>query len=215
MTDGGLGAAPLRRTTCGGEAMLIENEFDVPASVDLVWSYLLDVDRVVPCLPGADLTETVDARTWKGRVRIKVGPVSLSFVGTVTMQEQDDIAHRVVLKASGKEEQGRGSAVATATSWLESVDGGTMVYISSELIVSGTVAQFSRGVMQDVSAKLTAQFANCLKANLAAQTAAPPGAEPPSQVTAKPIGAIRIALWALFRAITRFFRRLAGRRPTA
>lgn len=194
--------------------MLIENEFDVPASVDVVWSYLLDVQRVVLCLPGADLTETVDARAWKGRVRIKLGPVSLSFVGTVTKQEQDDMAHRVVLKASGKEEQGRGSAVATATSWLESVDGSTRVHISQELIVSGTVAQFGRGVMQDVSAKLTAQFAGCLKANLAAQAAAPPGAEP-SQVTAKPIGAIRIVLWAILGAIARFFRRLAGRRTSA
>ncbi|HXF36599.1 MAG TPA: SRPBCC family protein, partial [Actinomycetota bacterium] len=92
--------------------MLIENEFEVPAPVDRLWEHLLDVERVAPCMPGAELTEVVDDRTWKGKVNVKFGPVSLSFAGTVTMEERDDAAHRVVLKAQGMEQKGKGAASA-------------------------------------------------------------------------------------------------------
>ena len=81
--------------------MEIENEFTVPAPIDHVWAYLLDVERVAPCMPGAELTEVVDDTTWKGKVNMKLGPVSLSFAGTVTMQDRDDHAHKIVLSAKG------------------------------------------------------------------------------------------------------------------
>lgn len=192
--------------------MLIENEFEVAAPIERVWGYLFDVERVAPCMPGAQLTETVDERNWKGKIVVKLGPVSLSFAGTVTMQERDDDAHRVVLKASGMEQRGKGAASAVVTAWAEDADGGTSVHYTQDITVSGAVAQFSRGMMQDVSAKMTKQFADCLQANINADEAARPGEEPAPQVTAKPVGGVRLGIWAVLRAIGRFFARLFGRR---
>ena len=97
--------------------MLIENEFTVAAPIEGVWATLLDVERVAPCMPGAELTETVDERNWKGKVTIKFGPVGLSFAGTVEMTARDDAAHRVELVAKGMEAKGKGAASATITSW--------------------------------------------------------------------------------------------------
>jgi carbon monoxide dehydrogenase subunit G len=103
--------------------VIIENDFEVPAPIDRVWAYLLDVEKVVPCMPGAELTESVDDTNWKGKVTVKVGPVSLSFAGKIGMQERDDSAHRVVLKGQGMEQRGKGAASATVTSTLEAADG--------------------------------------------------------------------------------------------
>lgn len=201
--------------------MLIESQFEVPAPIDEVWAFFLDVEKVAPCMPGAQLTETVDERNWKGKVAIKLGPVSLSFAGAVTVQERDDEAHRVVLKAKGMETKGKGSAIAVGTSWLEPVDGGTRVNIKQDLTLSGAVAQYGRGMIQDVTARLTKEFADCLKANIeleeqgrAGRAAAGSGestARPPARAVAGPVKGIRLALWALFRAVVRFFGRLFGR----
>jgi carbon monoxide dehydrogenase subunit G len=97
----------------------IENEFTVSAPADALWAYLLDVEKIAPCMPGAELNETIDDRTWKGTVHAKFGPVSMSFAGTVSMEERDDTAHRVVLRAKGMEQKGKGAANASVTSWLE------------------------------------------------------------------------------------------------
>jgi carbon monoxide dehydrogenase subunit G len=203
--------------------MLIENEFEVPAPVDRLWAYLLDVERVAPCMPGAELTEVVDERTWKGKVNVKFGPVSLSFAGTVTMEERDDALHRVVLKAQGMEQRGKGAASANVTSWLEPGDGATRVKMQADITLSGFVAQVSRGMLPDVSARLTQQFADCLRANMAALEAAPaapaeavaPAAPAPAPPRAEAIGGLRLGFWALLRAIARFFRRLFGGRPSS
>lgn len=192
--------------------MLIENSFEVPASIDRVWDYMLDVESVVPCMPGAELTETIDENNWKGKVTIKLGPVSLSFAGKVEMHERDEAGHRVVLKGSGMEQRGKGAASATVTSTLEETTAGTRVSIVQDIKVQGQAAQFSRGMMQDVSSKLTQQFADCLKANMAAGEAARAGEEPAPQVTAGEVSGIRLGLGALGAAIARFFKRLFGRR---
>ena len=201
--------------------MEIENEFDVPAPVDHVWAYLLDVERVAPCMPGAELTEVVDDHTWKGKVNMKLGPVSLAFAGTVTMQERDDQAKRIVLAAKGMEQKGKGAANASVTSWLEQGDGVTNVKMRADIHLTGTVAQLSRGLLPEVSRKLTQQFADCLhqsmgaaevrateSADLAAAVAAPVEAT----VRPKPIGGIRLGLAAIWAAISRFFRRVFGKR---
>jgi carbon monoxide dehydrogenase subunit G len=245
--------------------ILIENDFEVPAPVDAVWSYVLDVERIAPCMPGAQLTEVIDENNFKGKVSIKLGPVSLSFAGTVTVQERDDQDHHIALKATGMEQRGKGSATAIITAWVEPTGDATKtkVRFKQDITVSGAVAQFSRGMMQDVSAKLTKQFADCLKTNITAEeehraaqaatasapvesatepagrveTAAPltadeqtpatgtaqPGPKPspapagtparPPVASAKPIGGIRLGLWAFWRAIVRFFQRLFGRAP--
>src|SRR5919197_4865274 len=152
--------------------MLIENSFTVARPVEEVWEYVLDVERIAPCMPGAELTETVDDRTWKGRVNVKLGPVSMSFAGEVAMAERDDVAHRVALHARGMEEKGRGAADATVTAWLEPDGTSTTVRMESDLSLTGTAAQLSRGLLPEVSKRLTQQFADCLEANLGAAAGA-------------------------------------------
>ena len=201
--------------------MEIENEFDVPAPVDHVWTYLLDVERVAPCMPGAELTEVIDDHTWKGKVNMKLGPVSLAFAGTVTMQERDDQAKRIVLAAKGMEQKGKGAANASVTSWLQEGDGVTNVKMRADIHLTGTVAQLSRGLLPEVSRRLTQEFADCLlqsmgaaevrateSADLAAEVAAPVEAS----ARAKPIGGIRLGLAAFWASIKGFFRRLFGKR---
>jgi uncharacterized protein len=147
----------------------IENRFTVKAPIGEVWEYLLDVERVAPCMPGAELTEVVDERTYKGKVSVKVGPVSLSFAGTVVKQEEDAAAHRVVLKADGREQRGKGAASATVVSELaEAAGGGTDVSIDADVTITGAVAQYGRGMIQDISQRLTNQFAGCLEESLSA-----------------------------------------------
>lgn len=203
--------------------MQIENEFTVPAPVDHLWAYLLDVERVAPCMPGAELTETVDDRTWKGKVLMKLGPVSLSFAGTVTMEERLDDEHRVVLHARGMEQKGKGAANAKVTSWLVPNGGETSVKMIADIQLTGAVAQLSRGLLPEVSRKLTDRFAECLHASMlaaeqasgaaeAAPAAAPEG--PAAPVKAKPISGIRLGLAAIWAAIVGLFRKLFGRGRT-
>jgi carbon monoxide dehydrogenase subunit G len=201
----------------------IENEFIIKAPIDRLWAYLLDVERIAPCMPGAELTETVDERTWKGKVNMKLGPVSLSFAGTVAIEERDDDAHRVVLHAKGMEQKGKGAANAFVTSWLEPGDEATTVKMKADIHLTGSIAQLSRGLLPEVSKRLTQQFADCLQETMEAE-AAPAAAEavgaggvqrvapaaPP--VRAKPISGIRLGLAAIWAAIKSFFRRLFGRR---
>jgi len=197
--------------------MQIENEFEVPAPIDHLWAHLLDVERVAPCMPGAELTETVDERTWKGKVHMKLGPVSLSFAGTVAMEERDDEAHRVVLHARGMEQKGKGAANAVVTSWLEPAgEGLTRVKMTADIQLTGSVAQLSRGLLPDVSRKLTQQFADCLQQHMEALEAVEAGAaaagavEAPPPPRAQAIGGIRLGLSAIWAAVVRFFRRLFG-----
>jgi len=197
--------------------VLIENSFTVARAVDEVWDYLLDVEKIAPCMPGAELTETVDDHTWKGRVNMKFGPVSMSFAGSVEMAERDDAAHRVVLKAKGTEQKGKGAATAGVTSWLEPADAGTTVRMEADITLTGAAAQLSRGLLPEVSKRLTQQFADCLEANLGAAAAAgagAPGGEPATSAApaaaAQPVGGIRLGLAAVWGVVAGFFRRLFG-----
>jgi uncharacterized protein len=212
--------------------MLIENEFTVSTPIDDLWAYLLDVERIAPCMPGAELTETVDERTWKGKVNMKFGPVALAFAGTVEMTERDDEAHRAVLHAKGMEAKGKGAANATVTSWLEPAgDGETTVKMSADITLTGAAAQLSRGLMPEISKKLTQQFADCLESTMNAQSApsaaAPAGAAgtaeeaaaapsaapaslPVTRPVAEPVGGIRLGVAAIWSTIKDFFRRLLG-----
>ena len=154
--------------------MLIENTFTVTAPPDDLWDYLLDVEKIAPCMPGAELTETVDDTHWKGKLNMKFGPVSMSFAGEVKMAERDDVAKRVVLSAKGMEQKGKGAANATVTSWLEPGDTGaeTTVKMTADIALTGAAAQMSRGLLPEISKKLTQQFADCLQASMAAEQAA-------------------------------------------
>lgn len=194
--------------------MRLENSFTVPSSADRVWDFMMDVERVAPCMPGAEITEAVDENTWKGKVSVKLGPVGLSFAGTLTREEVDERGRRVVLKAKGQETRGKGIASATVTSELEPADNGTKVMVITDLQISGAAAQYGRGMIADVSERFTREFAECLARRIgsgdAARREADAAGEPPAgeAAEAKPVSGIRIGLWAAFRALLRGLRRL-------
>lgn len=191
--------------------MQLENSFEVPAPIERVWEFLLDVERVASCMPGAELTEVVDERTWKGKVNVKLGPVSLSYAGTVVMQEKDESGRRVVLNARGTETRGKGTASAIGTAQMLEKEGGTRVEITTDLTLTGSVAQMGRGMIADVAQRLTGDFAECVSARIIAAEAGAggTGAQTPLP-TARPVRGFRLAIWAFFRAIGRFFRRIGS-----
>ncbi|HEX4941951.1 MAG TPA: SRPBCC family protein [Actinomycetota bacterium] len=198
--------------------MLIEDRFTVRTPVDRLWAFIQDVERIAPCMPGAELTEVVDERTWKGKVHVKFGPVQMAFAGTVVMEERDDAAHRAKLSARGTEQRGKGVANAKVESWLEPAgDDGTTVHIRSDLTITGAAAQLSRGLLPEVSKLLTKQFADCLEAKLneqldGAPTVTEAEAESISPATPRAVGGFGLGLRALWAAIARSVARLFGRR---
>jgi carbon monoxide dehydrogenase subunit G len=156
----------------------IEDSFRVDVPVDEAWKVLLDLERIAPCLPGAQLTE-VEGDEYRGTVKIKVGPITAQYKGVAKIEEADEANHKVVLQAEGRDTRGQGNASATVTATLVEAGGGTTVNIDTDLNITGKVAQFGRGVMADVSSKLLAQFVSCLETTVlsgdpeAATTAAP------------------------------------------
>jgi carbon monoxide dehydrogenase subunit G len=152
--------------------MKLENDFTVPASIDEAWAFLLDVPRVAPCLPGATVEpETDEDGTYKGAMKLKIGPITAQYKGTVKIQSADEATHTVAMRAQAKDARGQGSASATITSTMEETDGGTKVSVVTDMRVTGPAAQFGRGVMQDVSAKLMKRFADCIAEQLSGGTA--------------------------------------------
>lgn len=141
--------------------MKLEHEFTVPATLDEAWAVLLDVEKVAPCMPGATLT-SVDGDDFTGTVKVKVGPIQVTYKGQAKFVEKDDAAHRVVIEASGKEARGSGTAAATVTANLTAAGSQTKAHVVTDLNITGRPAQFGRGVMADVGAKLIGQFADCL-----------------------------------------------------
>ncbi|AZQ32529.1 carbon monoxide dehydrogenase [Streptomyces cyaneochromogenes] len=146
--------------------MELHHEFTVPVPVDEAWRALLDIEHVAPCMPGASVEE-YDGRTVTGAVKVKVGPITVTYKGTAAFEEQDETAHRMVLIASGRETHGQGTARATMTGTLGESDGGTAVSVDTDLTVTGRPAQFGRGVMADVGDRLVGQFAASLSERLA------------------------------------------------
>ena len=143
--------------------MKLENEFTVEVSVEDVWEVLLDLERVTPCLPGAALTEE-SGDEYKGEMKVRLGPVSQEYEGTVKIEEADESEHRAVLKANGKDARGQGTASATITSTLQDEgNGSTKVRVETDMQLTGRAAQFGRGVQQDVAEKLLNRFAECLE----------------------------------------------------
>jgi carbon monoxide dehydrogenase subunit G len=145
--------------------MELRHEFTVPVPVEDAWRALLDIERVAPCMPGATV-EDYDGKTVTGSVRVKVGPITVTYRGTAVFEEQDEIAHRLVLVAGGRETRGQGTARATVTGTLRGSEGGTAVSVRTDLTVTGRPAQFGRGVMAEVGDKLVGQFADCLAERL-------------------------------------------------
>lgn len=145
--------------------MELSNEFEVPVPVDDAWVILTDVERIAPCLPGAQLEES-EGDEYRGTVKVKVGPITAQYKGAARLVEADADAHRAVIEAQGRDTRGQGNASATITMSLAADGAGTEVSIDNDVTVTGKVAQFGRGVMADVSSKLLAQFVDCLEENV-------------------------------------------------
>ncbi len=151
--------------------MELQNSFTVTADPQTVWAHLLEVENLVPCMPGAELVETVDDTHWRGRLKIKFGPVALAFSGDVALVERDDEQRRLRLTGAGKDKGGRGSASADVVVAVVPgpVEGSTTVEIVQDLKVAGQIASFGRGMIADVSKTMTKQFADRLEARLTAE----------------------------------------------
>jgi carbon monoxide dehydrogenase subunit G len=176
--------------------MEFDNSFEVPLGVADSWKVLMDIRRIAPCMPGAELTDVVDDRTYKGKIGVRLGPVALTFAGVVKFEEIDDLNHKARVAAQGNDAKGRGSANATAAFHLEPAGSGTKVLVHTNLTLSGAVAQYGRGVgiIQMTAAQIITQFANNLKAHLAQDSAAaaiPPVEAPPIAPASAPMASAR------------------------
>ncbi len=208
--------------------MEFDNSFEVPLPVDNAWMVLMDIRRIAPCMPGAELTDVVDERTYKGGIGVRLGPVALTFAGTVKFEEIDEANRRARVAAQGSDAKGRGAANAVASFHLEPAGDGTKVLVHTNLTLSGAVAQYGRGVgiIQMTAAQIITQFANNLKAQLAkeggpmaaapatsaaAASPAPPHQSPgPAQQpvpAAKPISGFALMANVLWGFLKRLFRR--------
>jgi len=170
--------------------MQLEHQFGVPVPMAKAWDVLLDVERIAPCMPGATV-DSFDGETIEGRVKVKVGPIQITYVGTARFTDKDEAARRAVIEASAKEARGSGTATATITAQLQD-DGGsaTNVTVTTDLAITGKPAQFGRGVMEEVGNKLLGRFADCLADTLGSgdatdsSTEAAAAAEPAPAATA-------------------------------
>jgi carbon monoxide dehydrogenase subunit G len=166
--------------------MELTNEFTVDAPIEQAWSVLTDLERIAPCMPGAQLTE-VEGDEYRGNVKIKVGPITAQYKGVATFVSKDDSAHTAVLKAEGRDTRGQGNASATITATLTPAGAGTKVVVGTDLTITGKVAQMGRGVLADVSGKLLDQFVQSLETDVlggASPSAAPSGNGAQPQATA-------------------------------
>jgi len=219
--------------------MEFDNSFDVPLAPEQAWSLLMDIPRIAPCMPGAELTEVVDPQHYKGKISVRLGPVSLAFAGRVEIDSIDEAGRSARVKAQGSDGKGRGAANATATFHIEPSAEGSRVMIHTDLMLSGAVAQYGRGVgmIQATAAQIIGQFAGNLRTQLAQQppppkvsapaaqaseaptpTAAAPGPTtpspaapaPPPPPAAKPISGFSLMARVIWQQILSLFR---GRRP--
>ena len=199
--------------------MEFDNSFEVPVPVDEAWSILMDIERIAPCVPGAELTEIVDENTYKGKISVKLGPVALTFNGQTTFEEKDESGHSAKLKAQGTDAKGRGGAHANVDFGMEPSDGGTKVLIHTNLQLSGAVAQYGRGVgmVSDLAQQIIGQFADNLEKNVIAPQASAPAEEtmqesgpaepetPQQPEQAAPVQVGGMGLIVLWNAIKRLF----------
>jgi carbon monoxide dehydrogenase subunit G len=164
--------------------MEFENQFDVPAPIDEVYAALLDVQRVAPCVPGAEVLEQTGDDAYKVAIKVKVGPMSMTYTGDVEIVEKDEAAHRAVMRAKAREARGQGTVNSNVVMTLTGTDGRTQGTIATDVQLSGRVASMGRGIIQDVSARIVDQFSENLAAMLSG-----PAAEPAPAAAAAPSAA--------------------------
>ncbi len=202
--------------------MELQNSFTVAADVETAWQVLLDVPRIAPCMPGAELTEAIDGRRFKGNAKVRVGPVQLSFAGEAELTDVDDTAHTAKLSARGNDTKGRGAAQADVIFALVEENGSTRVNINTDLNLTGSVAQYGRaaGLISEIAAQIIADFAKNLEGQLASATTddgspETAGNAPAAGDTAPAAGSSISGIQLLFRALAAMIRRWFGGGRTA
>lgn len=193
--------------------MKMEQSFEVQAPLEQVWSALLDLERVAPCLPGAAITGHDEDGTYRGTFSVKLGPMTAAYNGTIKVEAVDEAAHRATLKAKGTDKRGQGGANATIVNTLSEHEGGTTVAAVTDFTITGRLAQFGRGgIMEDVSNRLMRDFATCLSTRLGepvATTEAPSAAaqtpvEPPPPPAA-PVKGFSLFVSVVWERVKRLF----------
>jgi len=191
-------------------AFKIEQRFEVQAPVERVWKYLIDPKRVVECLPGAELLEQQDERTFLGAIKVKVGPLSMSYKGQAKFTEINEETHQVRMVGDAREVGGSGS---TKVSMLSTVaplpSGGSEVLVNADIDLVGKIVQFGRGMIEEVSRQMFRQFSTCVKQQLEVADG-PAAAEKPAESETKAVAAAPLAFRALWTIIMRFFSKLFG-----
>jgi uncharacterized protein len=205
-------------------AFKIAERFEVQAPVERVWKYLIDPASVVQCLPGAELLESQDERNFTGAIKVKVGPLSMSYKGKGTFTEVNDETHTVRMVGEAREVGGSGSTKVTMVSTVTALDGGrSEVSVDADVNLVGRIVQFGRGMIEEVSRQMFRQFATCMKSRLEVADEPPTGTPnttdanpiepapptPPAEV--KAISATSVGFRAMWAIIARFFSRLFGK----
>jgi len=206
----------------------LEQAFEVRAPLERVWETLIDVERVAPCLPGAEITEVTEDGAHHGTFSVRLGPTTAAYRGELHIEEQDEAAHRVTMRASGQDKRGQGSAKATIESTMQSEGDVTKVEVMTDFTITGRLARFGRGGMiEDISNRLLKDFATCLQDRIEAPPAAEPSvvdavlsatpegaaAAPPAvggvtaPTTNKPVGGFSLFFRALIDRLRRLFSR--------
>jgi len=189
----------------------LDNSFEVPLQPAQAWPLLLDIRRIAPCMPGAEVTDVVDGKSYKGRIAVRLGPVALVFAGVITFEEIDNLNYRARVKAQGSDAKGRGGANASASFRLEPTASGSKVLVHTDLALSGAVAQYGRGVgiIQATAAQIMTQFADNLKSQIGDGNLAAATTQGPSPPAARPISGFALIAKVIWNAIVRV---IAGRR---
>ncbi len=188
--------------------MEFDNSFDVPQPPAQAWALLMDIPRIAPCMPGAELTEIIDPQNYKGKISVRLGPVALTFAGRVEFDQIDAANRTARVKAQGSDAKGRGGANAAATFRIEPSGVGSKVLIHTDLALSGAVAQYGRGVgmIEATAAQIVGQFANNLRAQLASATSSSPAlAQSPPLSAAKPISGLSLMVRVIWSRLTTLF----------
>ena len=192
--------------------MKLEQSFEVQAPLERVWAALIDVERVAPCLPGAEITESTDDGTYHGNFTVKLGPTTASYRGELKMESVDAQAHRVTMRATGQDKRGQGSAKATIVNVMREEAGVTTVDVETDFTITGRLARFGRGGMiKDISNRLLRDFSACLAQTIEAEPQEPAepasAPAPPAPPPAKPIRGFSLFLSVLRDRIRRLLRR--------
>ena len=196
-------------------AFKIEERFEVQAPVERVWKYLIDPARVVECLPGAELVEMKDEHNFVGAIKVKVGPLAMSYKGNAKFTEVNEETHQVRMVGDAREVGGSGSTKVTMLSTVTPLAaGGSEVVVNAEVELVGKIVQFGRGMIEEVSRQMFRQFATCVKGKLeVVEEAQAAESAPPAVTETKAVAAAPLAFRAFWAIIVRFFRGLLGKSP--